>query len=345
MGNRATYALVEAGAVTYYYEHWGGYSIPGDVLAGPGATAAYLRGLEAADALLDAGWAEGGILLDADRRRLLLWGGVNLRWNAYLRRPYLPALRRRWPGWRVEWPVEGVADFARHLGVDPASVLSTEADPGDEAPASVAELRRSGPADEMRILLTVRWADGRVTDHALHEAVWTAPVLVWGPPVLDQFRDRASDALPSEALAHMGAFLDVPSRALWVYEPTTLDPRYLAGLRRRWPGWRVRGHTEGLVRQVALSGREPRAVPGLVVPEAEAIAELRTELTADFGYDGARELPGIAALIRAQNGPDTQIEINPAALGRHVPALSVAARRRIVHDLFGTDATELTPSR
>ncbi len=90
------------------------------------------------------------------------------------------------------------------------------------------------------------------------------------------------------------------------------------------------------MRQVALSGREPGAVPGLVVPPARALAELREELTRALGYDGSVEVPRIAGLIRAQDGPDAHIEINPEALGRHVPALSAAARRRIVDELFGT---------
>ena len=73
-------------------------------------------------------------------------------------------------------------------------------------------------------------------------------------------------ALPPEDQADEGAYLDVPARSLWVWERRTLDPRNLEGLRRRWPGWQVRGHIEGLVRQVALSGRDPGTVPGLVVP-------------------------------------------------------------------------------
>ena len=101
------------------------------------------------------------------------------------------------------------------------------------------------------------------------------------------------------------------ARTLWVWERRSLDPRTLEGLRRRWPGWQVRGHIEGLVRQVALSGREPGAVPGLVVPRARALAELREELTRALGYDGSVEVPRIAGLIRAQDGPDAHIEINP----------------------------------
>jgi hypothetical protein len=156
---------------------------------------------------------------------------------------------------------------------------------------------------------------------------------------------QEADAAQPGQRDEAGAYLDALTRTLWVWEAATLDPRYLAGLRRRWPGWGVRGHTEGLVRQVALSGRDPDAVPGLVVPEAQTIAELVQELTLAFGYDGGTEVPRIADRIRAEDGPDTQIEINPAALGRHVPALSAAARRRIMHDLFGTDSTDLTPSR
>jgi hypothetical protein len=342
MGNRATYALVEAGVVRFYYDHWGGHSIPADALAGPEGTAAYLRGLEAADRLLDTVWAEGGLLLDADRRVLLVWGGDALRWTPYLRRPYLPALRRLWPGWRVAWPVLGVVDLARHLGVAEPDVLGTPRGPapGEEAPAADETLDRPVARDDPDALctvLTVRGPDGRLTDYALHEAAWASAVLAWGPPLLDRLRARGPAPLPSEARADAGAYLDGVTRTLWVWEATTLDPRYLAGLGRRRAGWRVRGHTEGLARQVALSGRDPSTVPGLVVPEAQAIAELSQELTRDFGYDGGTKVPRIADLLRAQAGPDPRIAITPAALSRHAPALSAAARRRIVNDLFGAD--------
>lgn len=79
--------------------------------------------------------------------------------------------------------------------------------------------------------------------------------------------------------------MDEVTHTLWVWANDTLDPRYLEALARRWPGWQVRGHVEGLVRQVSLSGRDTAP---LKVPDQQAIDELFEELMQHSGIDLGR---------------------------------------------------------
>lgn len=146
MGHRASYVLIEERTTQIYYSHWGAQSIPEQLLAGPKHTMTFLRTLKPDTKLLDTAWAEGGILLDSDRRRLLFWGGESISFCPYLRRVFLPVLRHLWSGWSAEWATQGIVDFARYLGIDLEDVLAGDVFYGSPA------------------LLTVRWEDGRVAD-------------------------------------------------------------------------------------------------------------------------------------------------------------------------------------
>ena len=50
------------------------------------------------------------------------------------------------------------------------------------------------------------------------------------------------------------------AKEVWIWQWRTLDPRYLCALEDHWPGWRIEGHVDGMMRQVQLSGRDPSNV-------------------------------------------------------------------------------------
>jgi hypothetical protein len=128
MGNRANYVLIEEGHHQIYFSRWGAPTIPSVLLSGPVATIAFVRALTPDDEILDEVWAEGGMLLDIDNRRLRFFGGVKVASAPYLQRPLLRVLRRLWPGWSVEWALLGIADLALGLGWEIGCVLTTEFD-------------------------------------------------------------------------------------------------------------------------------------------------------------------------------------------------------------------------
>jgi hypothetical protein len=79
-----------------------------------------------------------------------------------------------------------------------------------------------------------------------------------------------------------GALIDEETNTIWVWQNATLDPRYLEATARRWPGWQVQGHVEGMVRQIILSGRDPTT---LMIPHQQAVNELIEELIQQPGID------------------------------------------------------------
>jgi hypothetical protein len=293
MAHRASYVLVEHGTITAYYSHWGAKAIPAVVLGGFDETRAYVRALRPADGLLDIVWAEGGILLDADTHTVLFWGGDGLMERPDLRRLFVPYVRLMWPGWTVSWATHGVVDFveypgvARALGQDPASLIRD--DPAKWDPYPEAEIRTPPEFRGFGTVITVTWEDGQVADYTFGEN--RAPgYLTAGPDLLAILRGRAPDTLPREdgdvqvGSPAGGAYVDVPTRALWVWEDRTLHPAYLARVERAWPGWHVEGHIDGLAHQLALSGRDPALV---AAPRDHVIAQLLTEVAWGDTFDPA----------------------------------------------------------
>jgi hypothetical protein len=98
---------------------WGATALPRDVFWGPDPTFDFITSLaDEDDHLYDELMCEGAALVDADRTRLLVWGGEDIAYEKPLQSAYLDLLRLNWPGWRVDWAVGGWAQVATEAGVD-----------------------------------------------------------------------------------------------------------------------------------------------------------------------------------------------------------------------------------
>ncbi|HKV86161.1 MAG TPA: hypothetical protein VJN88_16530 [Ktedonobacterales bacterium] len=298
MGNRANYVLIEGEQPTIYFSRWGALTIPAVLLSGPDATISYVRSLTPDDELLDEVWAEGGMVLDVDQCKLKFFGGGRIEVTPYLRRPLLRALSIVWAGWTVEWALFGVAELALSVGWDVGRVLDSERDDrlllrwaGPDAMDKVVQVAQD--PKQASSIITIRRSDEHVYDHLL--VTPSVSALSFGPRLLDFLDDRPSATLPSEDdpdLPREGAYLDVTAHTLWMWECSSCNPRYMEAIRRRWPSWQVHAHTEGLVRQVELSGRDASAV---MVSDEQGINQLVEELMSERTTDP----PAIhAALIR-----------------------------------------------
>jgi hypothetical protein len=329
MGHRANFVLVEQGKATIYYSHWGAKTIPDMLVAGPDRCWNSIQRLTPGSELLDNVWAEGGLLLDRDQRRLLFWGGEEIKYTPYLRRVFLPALRLLWPEWTVEWALYGVADLADALHIDRSAVLIGEFAEGfhPENPLSDEVLLEN---EFETTLITIKEKDGMVLNYRM--CGLPGSILSVGPHLLDVLARKKPDTLPHERDEEFeeGAFLDLANRQIWVWEKSTLDPRYLAALRTLWPGWYVAGHGEGIVRQVILSGHDPFPI---MVPQDEARAALLKVLAAED-----LPMPTLSNLVNAITTavPEEASQVKIASGFFSVPdqILSGQERRQILQQVF-----------
>jgi hypothetical protein len=117
--------LVKEGEYELHYSHWCAHTLPEDFFWGPEHAEALIRVQPLVD---DSGWlddvgAEGGVVLDFDRKNLLLFGGEEVLDDVPLRRVYLELLERAWRQWTVRWAYEGIADLADYVGYPRQQVL------------------------------------------------------------------------------------------------------------------------------------------------------------------------------------------------------------------------------
>ncbi len=282
MGHRANYVLIENGKAYIYFSRWGALDIPAMLLAGPESAISYVRALTTDDHLQNEDWAEGGVILDVDRRLLRFFGGGDVEFSPYLRRPLFRALRTVWPNWDVEWSLFGIADLAVSLGQDSSRVLVTEDDDSEflsgvspiiqEDDVQAAESLRQAES-----IFIVRWSDTDVRDYLLTPHMEYA--LTLGPRLLDFLWEMSPIELPGEGDSGIPtgvACLDVSTHRLWMSRRDRFYPRYVTAIARRWFGWQVDIHLEGLTRQIELSGREPTPY---MIPDEQAVMELIAVVT------------------------------------------------------------------
>lgn len=343
MGSRASYVLIEHSGFTAYAEHWGAQTVPRLVAYGPAETISHIRNLSPVKWLPYGGGAEGGILVDADTRTLIFWGGEIITYAPNLRRLFLPALRRIWQGWSVSWATRGIVDVAEYpgvaesFGIELASLIEESADI-DWHPFSESVVREPSEHRWNNTLIAVKWEDGRVTDYILDQV---PPVdLMFGPPLIEVLREYESVAPPREdgsdayqAIPEGGAYVDIVEHALWAWASSTTNPAHQECLAQAWLGWRIGWHFDGVAHQVALSGRDPALV---TPPIAQVGVNLLSELTSsEFRIDAAQ----FAMLVEEYSAPVTAIPA-PTVVRQDRPATSPEEQRESLIRLVAQVAYE-----
>ena len=76
MGNRANFVIVKDQDWQLYYSHWGGCRMLDALIGGPELALRYAASLRRCqkDEWCAPTWADGGAVVDLDRRRLLFFG-------------------------------------------------------------------------------------------------------------------------------------------------------------------------------------------------------------------------------------------------------------------------------
>jgi hypothetical protein len=113
MGNRANFVIVKDQDWQLYYSHWAGGRILDALIGGPGLALRYAQSLRkcAKDQWVDPVWADGGAVVDLDRRRLLFFGD-GLMVDMPERRAVMSVLAAVWPGYAIGWAYDGTAELA-----------------------------------------------------------------------------------------------------------------------------------------------------------------------------------------------------------------------------------------
>jgi len=110
MGQRANLITFENGEYTLRYDHWCANRLDKILFWGVSYALDYFDAQERVgeEGWLDEVWAEGGAMLDLDKKHLLWWGGEDVLFDLPLRRVYLKLQEKNWNGWTIEWAYRGL---------------------------------------------------------------------------------------------------------------------------------------------------------------------------------------------------------------------------------------------
>ena len=131
MGHRANFVVIRDGIASAFYDQWAALGCLFVFAAGPEEAVGALQGMDEADELMDWGFAEGGYLLDFDRKTAIAFGYVEgpeeeegesskevAELVSVIERggaEFLRHIAPRWKGWLLRWDDRGVDAFSEYL--------------------------------------------------------------------------------------------------------------------------------------------------------------------------------------------------------------------------------------
>lgn len=257
MGNRANFVIVEDHDWQLYYSHWGGCRILDALIGGPELARRYAASLRRCekDEWCDPTWAEGGAVVDFDRRRVLYFGEP-LMMTMNERRALMDVLTALWPDFEVGWAYDGTEEIAGYVGAQLRPV------DWDRKPT----LKLARGRQHMCHLISVVDAAGQLRFWPL----WWHLSKAWhGPALLDKLPGRGVSRIKLGAIPEGGAHIDVQRKTLGAWQ-TADTMGFFAALPEVWSGWRTEVWDDRYEEHVKICDGALR------VPELDVIAGIDT---------------------------------------------------------------------
>jgi hypothetical protein len=226
MGNRANYVIVKDGDWQLYYSHWAGCRMLDALIGGPELALRYAQSLRHCEKCewTDPLWADGGAVVDLDRRRLLFFGD-ELMVGMAERRAMMTVLAAVWPDYAVGWAYDGTVELAGYVGAElPPDTSETR------PPLELAHYRNAlchlvsvvDDADKVR-MWPLRW-DVSPSWH--------------GPALIDKLPGRGVRRLTLGVIPSGGVHIDVSRKTLGAWQTADTTGVFQA-LPELWRGWQT----------------------------------------------------------------------------------------------------------
>ncbi|MGZ7441798.1 hypothetical protein [Paenibacillus sp. TH7-28] len=126
MGQRANLIIVRNNYYELYYSHWCASTLPQDLFWGEQHAVKFIEMQKQVDesGWLDDVWAEGGAIVDLDKKKLVFYGGEDILYHVPLRNLDLKLMRTIWSGREIAWAYEGILDLANYVGYPKEKILT-----------------------------------------------------------------------------------------------------------------------------------------------------------------------------------------------------------------------------
>jgi hypothetical protein len=259
MGNRANFVIVKDQDWQLYYSHWAGCRILDGLIGGPALALRYAQSLRrcAKDQWVDPMWADGGAVVDLDRRRVLFFGD-ELMLEMAERRALMSVLAAVWPDYAICWSYDGTLELAGYVGADlPPHTWHKR-----------PELRLARDRNSLCHLVSVVDATGQVRMWPL----WWHLSKAWhGPALMDKLPGRGVRSLTLGKIPEGGLHIDVSRKTLGAWQTADTMGIFQA-LPQLWTGWQTECWEDRFEEQVI------RCDGALRIPELDVVV----------GVDGAQ---------------------------------------------------------
>jgi hypothetical protein len=308
MGQRANLVIVNHEGYKLYYCHWCASSLPESIFWGPEIALRFIADQHLVNEWLDNVWAEGGVIVDTERRVLLLWSGEDLLYDIPLRRLYLRLLQTTWIGWQIKWAHDGMFDVATYVGLTQETVTG-------QKPRRQGVTALNVPADLRWVnsVISIIFEDGTLRFFPGH---WrTGTIFETGISLVEMARVGSGlEQLPKDALVDFpteGLHLEIPNKRAAYWSAKSISP--LDHFYPLWNGWEIMWLKDNFEYQLVQSHGKlafPEPSEDLLLKQLEKI--LLNETTSSSA-DALRQL----VEQERQNGYQTIV--NPYALTDDAP--------------------------
>jgi hypothetical protein len=312
MGQRANLITVENGEYTLRYDHWCANRLDEILFWGVSYALDFFDAQEkvGANGWLDDVWAEGGAVLDLDKKHLLWWGGEDILYELPLRRVYLKLQEKVWNGWTVEWAHRGIVDLAEYVGYPKEKVLADREDFSE-----VAELKLAEKPSWVMSLGSIKTVEGETKLFVL--SYYCENYLFNGTNLAAHCKTQAG--LEKVIWTEWEENREFPQGGFWIDEKRgTVEfwsvrdcPNVVQDLKKIWDGWEIIWYQDRYEFQVEKLGDR------IVLPEideAELIKRLRKKLLREDGAPGLASALDINETLRNEG---KKVQINPWLFKSH----------------------------
>ncbi len=313
MGNRANFVIVKDQDWQLYYSHWAGCRMLDALIGGPALALRYAQSLRqcAKDEWVGPEWADGGAVVDLDRRRLLFFGD-ELMVQMQERRAMMNVLAAVWPDYAICWAYDGIADVAGYVGAE------LPPDSWDQRP----KLRLTRDRNELCHLVSVVDATGQVRMWPL----WWHLSKAWhGPALLDKLPGRGVRSLNLGKIPEGGVHIDLSRKRVGAWQTADTMGIFQA-LPYLWGGWQTECWEDRFEEQAI------RCEGALRIPELDLAAGvdsaqtwIRNRVFQSFADSPAGQILKLAELL-APIGPGLVVSDDAVADGAVRPRKAEWAR-------------------
>lgn len=302
MGQRANLIILQNDKYELYYNHWCANTLPHEMFWGEQYAVPYIRMQKRVDDSdwLDDVWAEGGVVVDLDRKCLLLYGGEDILYDIPLRNLFLRLMTALWQGWKIKWAFEGIAEMADYVGYTREKVIAAR----KEERANCTFY----PPDEkkwMDLIASVAFASNQVRLFPLEGQV--EPYLLAGSDVIDPVNHSSGYETFNigewtKRFPCGGFHIDIVNRR-FSYWDAYIRVHSNQTIQSRWPGWEIVNLNSDYEAHAAATGGR---LHFYVAKEQHLIDEIRALLLSESSYP----LESVEAVVKSMEDQGKRVEVN-----------------------------------